>query len=181
MDSATTVAVNQVADLSKQLLTLATGTIAITISLGKDLFQSASPSALKLLRRGWLYMLTSVLAGIWTLMALAGSIVATTADHKHKIFELNVRIPSCIQILLFLYGSLLIIRYASSAAFAVGAANKTEAELNESVPGRKWPRFRNLFARIIRQFLLLRRGRRVAGTGQPPFDDAGSFQKPGDE
>lgn len=181
MDSATTIAVNQVADLSRQLLTLATGIIAITISLGKDLFQSASPSALGLLRRGWLCMLTSILAGIWTLMALAGSIVATTLDPKHKIFELNVRIPSCIQILLFLYGSLLIIRYASSAAFAVGTANKTAAELNESLPRRKWSRFRNLFAKIIRKILLLTRRHRVTGTGQPPFDDAESLQKPGDD
>jgi hypothetical protein len=181
MDSATTLAVNQVADLSKQLLTLATGIITITISLGKDLFQSASPSALRLLRKGWLCMLTSVLAGIWTLMALAGSIVATTIDPKHKIFELNVRIPSCIQILLFLYGGLLIIRYASSAAFAVGAATKTGPELNESMYRRKWPRLRNRFVKIIQQLLLLRRRHKVTGTGQPPFDDAESLQKPADQ
>lgn len=181
MDSATTIAVNQVADLSKQLLTLATGIIAITISLGKDLFQAASPSALRLLRRGWLCMLTSVLAGMWTLMALTGSIVAATIDPRHKIFELNVRIPSCIQILLFLYGSLLIIRYASSAAFAVGNANKTGADLNESLRRRRWSRLRNLFAEIIRQLRLLMRRHRVSGTGQPPIDDAESLQKPGND
>lgn len=61
------------ADLTKQPITLATGTIALTITFSKDFLQKTPASARLWALWAWGVLLASVVFGIWTMMALTGS------------------------------------------------------------------------------------------------------------
>src|ERR1022692_1741891 len=61
------------ADLTKQPTTLATGTIALTITFSKDFLQKTPASARLWALWAWGVLLASVVFGIWTMMALTGS------------------------------------------------------------------------------------------------------------
>jgi len=90
---------------TKQMITLATGIIALTITFQKDFLSSSSiPADAKILAPlSWLFFLLSVIAGLWTLLALAGSL-----DHRNQgqpsIYGKNIIIPSIIEILCFVTG-----------------------------------------------------------------------------
>ena len=60
-----------------------------------------------LIGASWVLLLLSVIAGVWTLLALTGSLAQTSAPTAQSIFGLNVRIPAILQILLFLGGLIL--------------------------------------------------------------------------
>ena len=99
-------------DSTKQLITLATGIIALTVTFSKDVFGKPSPFEQLLLVGSWIFFLLSVVMGVCTLLALTGSlepkeepIVGTNvATRGPSIRGSNVTIPSIIQILTFLIG-----------------------------------------------------------------------------
>jgi hypothetical protein len=102
------------AELAKQLITLATGTIALTITFSKDFLQKTPNSARPWALWAWGVLLTSVVFGIWTIMALTGSLgrVSTTVP---TIYGQNVKLPSTMQIVTFIVGLLLTIVFASKS------------------------------------------------------------------
>src|ERR1019366_2203272 len=61
------------ADLTKQPITLVTGTLALTITFSKDFLQKTPASARLWALWAWGVLLASVVFGIWTMMALTGS------------------------------------------------------------------------------------------------------------
>jgi hypothetical protein len=96
-------------DTTKQLLTLATGIVTVTIAFS-NVF-TATPitsSAKRCLMFSWLAFLMSVCFCILTLMALTGSL--QNAEEQPKgIYEKNITIPSVLQIITFLLGLILTI------------------------------------------------------------------------
>jgi hypothetical protein len=106
-------AVDAVSDLAKQLITLATGVIAITISFAKDLF-GGREAGNGLLVAAWVSYLVCITAGVWVLMAIAGTLdparipksIAPEADGR--IFGGNVRLPAGIQVLTFVVATALV-------------------------------------------------------------------------
>lgn len=93
------------ADVAKQIMTLSTGVVALSITFAKDLVRHAPPNALKALRVSWVLYLASLLFGVWTLMALTGSLDAATKpppDPAKLKFGFNVYFPAALQILSFL-------------------------------------------------------------------------------
>jgi hypothetical protein len=103
------------ADLSKQLITLSSGIIALTVTFAKDIFKDAPPCAQNWLVAAWIVYFISILGGIWHLMALTGTLDPMDSKTKISIQGWNCRIPSIIQILLFLVGLILTITYAIKA------------------------------------------------------------------
>lgn len=103
------------ADLSKQLITLSSGIIALTVTFAKDIFKSAPADAQDWLIAAWIAYFISILGGIWHLMALTGTLDPLDNQTKISIQGWNCRIPSIIQILLFLVGLVLTIAYAIKA------------------------------------------------------------------
>ena len=91
--------VDLIADLTKQLITLSTGIVTITLLFSKDIF---GPRQIAVW--AWTFYLFSTVFGLWALMALTGSLVgeptAAPADVDFPI-KRNVRIPSGLQILSF--------------------------------------------------------------------------------
>lgn len=87
----------------KQLITLATGMIALSITFAKD-FVSTVPAAARMMALwSWGAFLLSVLCGLWALLALTGTLEADPAVPV-SIRGKNVTIPTALQIALFVAG-----------------------------------------------------------------------------
>lgn len=107
MDEQTKTAFASASETSKQLITLATGILALEITFAKDVIVNLDAAAKCLIGTSWVLLLLSVIAGVWTLLALTGSLAQKSAPTAQSIFGLNVRIPAVVQILLFLGGLIL--------------------------------------------------------------------------
>lgn len=103
------------ADLSKQLITLASGIIAITVTFSKDIFTGAPTCANNWMVASWIIFFISILGGIWSLMALTGTLDPRNKEVKISIQGSNCRIPSLFQIVFFLVALALTIIYAIKA------------------------------------------------------------------
>jgi hypothetical protein len=88
-------------DLTKQLITLATGTIALTITFLHDLAANASTTAIRFLEFGWVSYGASIILGIATLMHLTGNL---ESENEPSIYRGTIKTTSIIQIVLFLLG-----------------------------------------------------------------------------
>lgn len=110
------------ADLTKQLITLSTGIVTITLLFSKDL---TGPRTLAVW--AWTFYLLSTICGLWALMALTGTLAPLTSSKKTHVggklsssaksaddaLELgkNVRYPSALQIFTFGLATLLTLVY----------------------------------------------------------------------
>jgi hypothetical protein len=106
MDEQTKAAFASASDTSKQLITLATGLLALEITFAKDILTKLDGTTKCLINVSWVFLLFSVIMGVWTLLAITGSLSQTTAPTQNTIMEGNVRIPAGLQILTFLGGLL---------------------------------------------------------------------------
>ncbi|HEX7286538.1 MAG TPA: hypothetical protein VF532_10165 [Candidatus Angelobacter sp.] len=93
------------ADLTKQLITLATGMIALTISFQKEILGGHLDGGAKsMMKAAWALYIFSLFCGIWMLMALTGSLEpkSTQENYVPSIRGANAVLPSVLQILAFL-------------------------------------------------------------------------------
>jgi hypothetical protein len=129
------------ADLTKQLITLSTGIVTITLLLSKDL---VGPRVFALL--AWTFYLLSTVFGLWALMALTGTLAplkrkmkphaavkpaSSAATDTEVPFEIggNVRTPSALQIFAFGLATLFTLVYVI-ATFARPQKIVTTTESN---------------------------------------------------
>jgi hypothetical protein len=98
-------------DTTKQLLTLATGIMTVTIAFSNVFTATPITSSAKTcLMFSWISFLLSICFCIWTLMALTGSLQSPKEQPK-GIYEMNKKIPSVLQIITFLLGLILTITF----------------------------------------------------------------------
>jgi len=106
------------ADLVKQLITLSTAVIAITITFAKDIIGVASSGNNFLLVSAWVSFFLTILFGVWALMALTGTLEPLSNKSEinpPSIRGLNCTLPITFQILSFLIAIGLTITYAVHA------------------------------------------------------------------
>jgi hypothetical protein len=112
------------ADLVKQLITLSTGLIALTVTFQKDIFVHAQPSAACLLVASWIALMLSVICGVWALMALTGTLDPLGHNGEDmptiSIQGGNCRLPTGLQVVCFLSGIGLAIAYAVISLSSMG-------------------------------------------------------------
>lgn len=101
-------------DSTIQLIGLATGVMALTITFSKDLVgESAECNPMWLLKVGWGCYFVSLLAGVFTLLALTGTLSRGPDALGHgDLYSANNRIPSAIQIISFAFGSFFALLFA---------------------------------------------------------------------
>ena len=87
-------------DTTKQLLTLSTGVITLTITFLKDVTKDAPHDSLGFLHAAWVLFLISIVSGVFVLMTLTGVVASEGA--VATIYRGNVRLLSIVQILTFL-------------------------------------------------------------------------------
>jgi hypothetical protein len=109
-------------DLSKQLITLSTGIIVITITFTKDILKRVSLNKQGLLGWAWAIYLISVIFGIFSLMSLTG-VLAPKDGEPLKQISCSARVNSAIQIITFLVATFMVILYGIVELRA--AKNKT--------------------------------------------------------
>lgn len=105
MDEQTKASFASAAETSKQLITLSTALLALEITFAKDIMKAEFDKTAKcLLCASWVFLLLSVIAGVWTLLSLTGSLSQLKHITPKAIYGSNVRIPSFVQIVMFLGG-----------------------------------------------------------------------------
>jgi hypothetical protein len=95
-------------DVAKQLITVAAAIITVTIAFSKDFVGMARMSGVDKVLAGsaWGFLLLSVVAGLWCLYAVNGSIetVVRTPSRQVSLYDPNIAIPMGIQQVTFLLG-----------------------------------------------------------------------------
>lgn len=92
-------------DSTKQLITLSSGIIALTITFQKDFIgESVNAEAKPYLLGSWLLLLLSVFFGLWTLLTLTGSLESRGSNIQPSIYGKNIAIPAGLLILSFFLG-----------------------------------------------------------------------------
>jgi len=102
-------------DLAKQLITVATGILGLSITFLKDVVKDAAKNGLWLLRWCWIVYLASVVCGFWTLMAITGSIATLLKDPGSVPPTDNIRLPAGLQIIAFGIATVLLVAYGMIA------------------------------------------------------------------
>ena len=133
-------------DTTTQLLTLATGVVALTITFAKDFVGGVSP-CLKVLAVGcWVSFLISVLFGLLTLMALTGTLEPAGGKHPVSIRGPNVTRPAGLQIAAFFLGLMLAVAFGLAAglsspnkALEPAAAERSPQSQTHAVGGGSMP------------------------------------------
>lgn len=104
------------AESTKQLITLSTAIIALTVTFSKDVVGSIDNNTKFWLALTWIAFILSVVFGIWTMLALTGTLdpmtrtsaqntpAPNTQQANFSINGKNIRISSILQIFLFLIG-----------------------------------------------------------------------------
>ena len=103
LDDQTKAAFASVNDLTKQLITLGTAIITLEVVFASGFFKQGIPN-LPELRWSWILLLVSVVAGVWVLMALAGTLAKGTNLKADSVYAWNIRWPSLIQVFSFAGG-----------------------------------------------------------------------------
>lgn len=99
------------ADVSKQLITLSTAIITVTITFSKDVLEGGVENRYWLLA-AWVAFIITIMCGIWTLMALTGSLEPiSNNENGTSINGKNVRLPAILQVLSFIVALSLTITY----------------------------------------------------------------------
>jgi hypothetical protein len=88
-------------EATKQLIALATGVIALTITFLTDVTKTASAGSAGFLQAAWVFYLVSIVFGILTLLMLAGNLERPGEGKSPSIYRGNIVSCSIIQILTF--------------------------------------------------------------------------------
>jgi hypothetical protein len=105
------------ADLTKQLITLATILIGISITFFEKFDNNLNKWVIVC---SWIFLLLSIILGLLTSMALTGTLGQIDNEDSLKsvnIYNKNIRLLSSTQIIVFVLGIFLLITYSS---FCVG-------------------------------------------------------------
>ena len=95
-------------DVTKQLITLATGVIALTLTFLTDVVKTAPAGTVVWLHVAWVVYLVSIVFGIVTLLNLSGNLERPGADKtsgvtkESSIYRASIRVCSGLQVLTFL-------------------------------------------------------------------------------
>ena len=102
-------------DTTKQLITLSTAIIAVTVTFWDKLFTVKDSFSRNLAVFSWVAFLISVIFGIWTLLALTGTLESLDKENSASIRSRNITLPSFLQITAFLLGLALTVWFGTRA------------------------------------------------------------------
>jgi len=132
------------ADLTKQLITLSTGILALSITFIKDILKSDKSLVTWKLTTSWVVYLLSITSGIWTMMALTGTIFEATCNpalqnnckpdflNQYAFpYGSNISVPLGLQILLFLTATGFLIAFGAQTLRAKYISESQMEEANK--------------------------------------------------
>jgi len=104
MDERIKASFTSASDSCKQLITLATGLLGLEITFANYLVKNINTLDKILIDLSWFLLSLSVVAGIWALFAITGSLGSIKDETPLSIYNLNIKFPFVLQISLFLMG-----------------------------------------------------------------------------
>lgn len=108
MSAATSKAIDIAVDTTKQILTLALSILALSMSFMKEVLGGLKGLSWQVLvEASWGALALSVLTGVTTLMAIAGSCERPPGG-RVSIYSRNIRIPAAVQAISFILGLFLL-------------------------------------------------------------------------
>ena len=141
----TTLGFNFAKDLAIQLITLSTGLLALSITFTKEIVKTLSNFKEIFLRISWGFHMLSILFGVWTLMALTGTLMPLQPNAPGKPLQFqfgsNVRGPAAGQVALFLLGTLLLVFVYGSGP---GKSREEEYQVINEAPDKLATTLKNL-------------------------------------
>ena len=114
-------AFDTITEMTKQLLTLASAILTLTIAFAKDILKPApSKHAIDLIQWSWGLYLLSIVCGILTLGTVAGTLAnAANAQKTANPKQNSIRFFMCLQLVAFGFGTLLIVVFGWCAPLNV--------------------------------------------------------------
>ncbi len=106
MDERTTNTFEFAKESTTQLIGLATGVMALTITFASDLMPAGRTGCIWMMKVAWILYFISIVGGVWMLLAMTGTLCKgpATLNHSH-LFASNIRLPSFVQIIAFVLAS----------------------------------------------------------------------------
>jgi hypothetical protein len=92
---------------TKQLITLATAVIALTVTFLTDVVKAASSGSARVLQLAWILYFVSIVSGVFTLLGLAGNLERPGNSGTPSIYRPNIVVFSLVQVLSFCIAVLL--------------------------------------------------------------------------
>ena len=91
------------ADLTKQVITLSTGIVALTMTFAEKLGQqpNSTPYIPGTLKCSWAFFALALLFSVWTLMGITGTLNALDEGRDPNPERSNIKIPSCLMMTSF--------------------------------------------------------------------------------
>lgn len=117
-------AFDYVQEATKQIITLSTGVLALTITFAHELERSESWESV--LGWSWALYVSSIVAGVWVLLALSGTLEQTATQVPVSTRGRNVSIPALVQLGAFLLATSAIGAYAIFAPRKPTAVNSID-------------------------------------------------------
>ncbi len=99
-------------DATKQLITLATAILGVSITFAKDIVGNTTAHR-PVLVAAWFVYVGSIVLGVVALLAMTGTLEPKSGTATPSIRGKNVTLPSIGQIILFLAGTVLIVVYGA--------------------------------------------------------------------
>jgi uncharacterized membrane protein len=100
------------ADATKQILTLSTAVISATVLLSRDYVRALPFFTKASLVFSWFVYLFSAFCGVWTLLALTGTLERSySRNSRITLYAPNIQTPLLLQIFSFLLATLLVIMF----------------------------------------------------------------------
>jgi len=96
-------------ELTIQLITLSTGLVGLSITFGKEVIGRIKDPRMGTLSLAWVLHLLSIIFGIWTLMALTGTLLTFANSPLTPDLGPNERLPAMAQVVTFLTGTILLV------------------------------------------------------------------------
>ncbi|CAN5474426.1 hypothetical protein BH10PSE17_BH10PSE17_02490 [soil metagenome] len=103
MDDQTKLAFASVADLTKQLVTLATGVLTLETGFIGAFYKDPIDRHWQAWA-SWILLTVSIAAGTWVLMAVTGTLAKTTDPTGAALYKPNIRLPAFVQVVTFVAG-----------------------------------------------------------------------------
>lgn len=103
-------------DLTKQLITVSTGIIGLSITFLKDVLKTVPTTEAWALKWSWFIYLFSIGCGFWALMALTGAITRMIARSTNTFpIDFRLQLPASLQIISFALATLFMVIYGVTA------------------------------------------------------------------
>lgn len=100
----------------KLIITLGTGFLALTVTFLNNYVGDRTVYAKSFLLAGWFFFFVTIISGIWTILAITGTLDLLSRTKNKEIIHINnwnIKLPATITVLFFLLGIISFIVFAA--------------------------------------------------------------------